>query len=258
MTNAKKKEFVLKIVSTVFALAASAVFVAYYAGPRLLRLYVEFGIGNCHKIPILCTMPSRTIIDPEVSKEYLSELLPYTFSKISISLPKGFTVVQETEKKVYYKRHKRLDKGSVAYLLYQPPGFFINLFPQVKRLGITDNYAFLKRTMLAHPGGIHTLNDVFFVVMKSIFIPDLGQQSHATMAEVSIGKRRGFLNYNLAKEISYFECSLVNEEGEYFKVYIKDKSATLDLNKFLNIISTMRKSQKAQAEAAAPPQPATQ
>jgi len=256
MTSAKKKEFILKIVSAGLALAAAVLFVAHYAGPRLLRLYVEFGIGNCHKIPILCTVPSRTITDPQTDKEYLSGLLPYTFPKMAIKLPKGFTVVQETVRKVYYKRHKRMDKGSVVYLLYQPPGFLINLFPQVKKLGITDNHAFLKRTMYAQPKDIRTLTDVFFVVMKSIFIPDLGQQSQATMAEVSIGENKGFLNYNLTREISYFECSLVNAEGEYFKVYIKDKSSALDLNKFLNIISTMRRAQGVPVEASALPQPA--
>ena len=239
----KRKDRLIKAVSIALSLAAAIAFVAHFAGPQLLRMYVEIGIGSCRKIPILCMVPLHKIDNPEVDREYLSGLLVYDFPKMHIRLPRGFTVVQETVKKVYYKRHKRMDKGSVAYLLYQPPDFFINLFPQVRKMGIRDNYEFLKRTMYARPVDIRTTGDAFFVIMKSIFIPDLGQQTQVTMSELAIGDKRGFLNYNMVKGISYYECSMVNSRGEYFKVYLKDKSSALDLQKFLSIVSTVRSPQ---------------
>ncbi len=228
-----------KKVSIAVTVIAAVFFAAWAGGSHILRWYVSVGIGSCDTIPILCMTPQQALSGEEADPAYRSSLIQYRFPKLSIALPKGFTVVQETIKKVYYKKHRRLDKGSTVYLLYEPPGFFINLFPQVRREGIRDNYEFIRRLMYASFARIQNVRDAFFVVIKSIFIPDLGDQKEVKMVVLSLGKKRGFLNYNLAKEGNYFECNLVDEKDNFFKVYIKDKGRELDLRKVLTILNSL-------------------
>lgn len=208
--------------------------------PSILRLYVESGIGDCKKIPLLCMEPAQQIINPDIDKECILESLPYNFPKLSICIPKGFTVIQETIKKVYYKKREHERKDPVIYLLYEEPVFFPNLYPQLKKIGVNDNYEFIKRIMYANEKNIKNLNDVFFVVMKGIFTPDIGDQKSAVMASFSTGGFKGFINYNLSKPNQYFDCNIINSEGGYFKVYIKDIGASLDLSKVLGMITTIK------------------
>jgi hypothetical protein len=235
----KKKKF-SRYLSLAVVLSLAILFVARFAGVSLLRLYIETGIGTCQKIPILCMAPVSAITNPQINQEYIAELLPYRFPRTEIFLPRGFTVVQETVKRVYYKKWKRKDSGAVVYLLHEEPRFFINLFPQLKKQGITDDYEFIRRTMYAKIGEVKDLNDAFFVIMKGIFTPDVGNQSSVKMAYFTLDDKRGFINYNIGKPDNYFDCNVINSRGDFFKVYIKDRGAKLNLDKVFAIISTVR------------------
>jgi hypothetical protein len=234
-----KKKKISRYVSLTIIFSLAILFVAKFAGQSILRLYIEVGIGTCQQIPVLCMAPTQGIINPYLNKEYIAGLLPYRFPKIEISLPRGFTVVQETIKKVYYKKWKRRHAGAVIYFLHEEPDFFINLFPQLKKQGIVNDYEFIRHTMHAKISEVKDLNDAFFVIMKGIFTPDLGEQKNVKMAYVTIVDKRGFINYNLAKPDNYFDCNIINSKGDFFKIYIKDKGARLDLDKVFAIISTV-------------------
>jgi len=234
-----KKKKISRYVSLAIVFSLAILFVAKFAGQSILRLYIEVGIGTCQQIPVLCMAPTQGIINPYLNKEYIAGLLPYRFPKIEISLPRGFTVVQETIKKVYYKKWKRRHAGAVIYLLHEEPDFFINLFPQLKKQGIVNDYEFIRHTMHAKISEVKDLNDAFFVIMKGIFTPDLGEQKNVKMAYVALADKRGFINYNLAKPDNYFDCNIINSKGDFFKIYIKDKGARLDLDKVFAIISTV-------------------
>lgn len=226
-------------ISVIFLFAL--LFVAKFGGPALLKSYIEMGIGGCQKIPIFCMAPEEVIINPAINREYLAELIPYNFPQVSIYIPKHFKVVNETIKKVYYKKNKRKQTGDVIYVLYKQPNFFVNLFPQLKKRGIDDDYEFIKRTMYAKIKDINNPTDAFFVIMKGIFIPDVGQQNALKMVKFNMPGKRGFINYNLTKTDNYFDCNIISNEGGFFKIYIKDKGATLNLDKALAIISTINK-----------------
>lgn len=217
-------------------------FVAKFSGGRILKFYVESGIGNCQKIPILCMTPREIINNPSLNEEYIKELLSYSFPTFIISLPKGFTVVQSTIKRVYFKRAHRRDPyaGPVIYLLHRKKNFFINLFPQLNKQGVKDDYEFIRRTMFADLKIINNLTDAFFVIMKSIFIPDLKSQADVKMVQFSMPDRRGFINYNLTNKGNYYDCDVVDAKGDFYKMYIKDKESTLDLYKLFAIISTFK------------------
>jgi hypothetical protein len=236
----KKKNTFTKYISIAIILLVGTLFVAKFGGPSLLKLYVEAGIGTCQKIPVLCMTPTPEIISPEIEKEYTAELLTYEFPTMSIKLPKDFTVIQERIKKVYYKRNKRQHQGNVVYLLHKGPNFFINLFPQLTKQGIKDNYEFIKRTMYADLKGIKNLTDAFFVIMKGIFIPDLGDLKDVKMAQFKLTDRRGFINYNFTASGNYFDCNIMDNAGNFFKIYIKDKGASLNLDKLLAILSSVK------------------
>ncbi len=235
----KMEKKTLKFISTAFIFCLGIVFVAYFAGPNILKAYIEVGIGNCSKIPMLCKTPTQEITNPEIDKTYLATLIPYKFSKLSLSVPKGFAVIQELEKKPYYKKRLNHQKESVIYTFRQEPGYFIKLFPQIKREGIKDNYAFIKRMAYAKTEEIKNINDAFFVILKSIFTPDLGDQNKVISASFSMPDRKGFINYNLFDKEYYFECNVVSEKGDFFKIYIRDNRASLDLKEILTIISTL-------------------
>ncbi|MDD5237748.1 MAG: hypothetical protein PHU96_02115 [Candidatus Omnitrophica bacterium] len=218
-------------------------FVAKFAGGRILRFYVESGVGDCQKIPILCMTPREVIDTPQINEEYIKELLPYSFPTFTISLPKGFNVIQSTIKKVYFKKaHRRPYAGPVIYLLHRKQDFFINLFPQVDKQGVKDDYDFIKRTMFANLKEINNLTDAFFVIMKSIFIPDLKSHTNVKMIQFSMPDRRGFINYNLTNKESYYDCNVIDSAGDFYKIYIKDKDSDLDLYKLFAIISTFNPS----------------
>jgi len=235
----KKKKALGKYIASVIFLVPAILFIAKFSGPSILRLYIETGIGTCHKIPILCMVPEEEINNPLINKDYILGLLTYRFPKMTISVPKGFTVSQERIKKVYYKKSRK-GNAAIIYLLYEEPNFFVNLFPQLKKQGIKDDYEFIRRTMHAKLTDIKNVTDSFFVIMKSIFTPDVGDQSNLKMAQFTVPGKKGFINYNISKTDNYFDCNVINEGGDFFKIYIKDKGATLDLAKVLAIISTAR------------------
>ncbi len=219
---------------------AAVLFVVYFAGPNILKAYIETGIGGCDNIPILCRSPEQEIKNPPIDKEFISNLLPYKFSRLSISAPRGFAVIQELEKKPYYKKRLNRNKESVIFTFRQDPGYFIKLFPQAKKIGIRDNYEFIKQLQFARTDRIKNINDAFFVILKSIFTPDLGDQNKVVMASIEMPDRKGFINYNLFDKKYYFECNIINEKGDFFKVYIKDVNRSLELNQVIGILSTLK------------------
>jgi len=216
--------------------ALSVAFTIKFSGPSLLRFYVESGMGTCEKIPILCMAPSESMKNPEIDKVFIQQLIPYKFPKMTISVPKGFAVVQETIKKIYYKKKKRPYTDKVVYILHQPPDFFVGLFPQLTHQGINSDYEFIRRTMHANLKQIKSIPDTFFVIMKGIFTPDLGEQKKVKMLQFQIGDKRGFINYNISN--TFFDCNVIDENGGFFKIYIKDKDATLNIASVLAIITT--------------------
>jgi hypothetical protein len=240
LKKSKTLKTVLKYFEFAIVLAIALVFVIKFAGPRILRQYISYGIGDCRNIPILCMEPEEKLTSPEEDPLYLAQLVPQEFSRMSLSCPKGFTLIQELTRRPYYKKNKHLDKGSTIYLLYQEPGAFLKLYPDVRKQGVTDNYVFIERLMRAKMNKVNNIPDAFFVIMKSIFTPDIGNQSNAKMVRFRLHNKRGFINYNLAYPDNYFDCSVIDERDNFFKIYIKDKGSRLDLNKVFTIISTAR------------------
>ncbi|KPK97863.1 MAG: hypothetical protein AMJ95_07010 [Omnitrophica WOR_2 bacterium SM23_72] len=232
----KKKSFTIKLILFVL-LVCAILFVARFSGHAFLKMYVEAGTGSCLKIPILCMMPTETIINPVIDDKFINSLIPYKFPKMNIAIPKGFSVMQETIKKVYYKKKKLSHAEKVVYLLHQPSDFFVGLYPQLKKQGVKDDYEFIRRIMYANLNRIKNVTDAFFVIMKGIFTPDLGDQKNVKMVEFQTQDKRGFINYNLSN--TAFDCNVISEKGGFFKVYIKDKEASLDLAQVLAIINTL-------------------
>lgn len=225
----------------IIVLAIAVIFALKYAGETILKSYIELGIGNCSKLPILCKAPEEEISITDISAVFLKGLVPYSLDEVEIKVPRNFTVVKEHMQKAYYKKQRK-DSGDFFYLLYEKPDFFVNLFPRMKKAGVYDDYEFLARTMNAKTPDIEDLTDTFFVIMKSIFIPNLGDQQNAIMIKFRSKEKKGFINYNLSASGNYFDCNLFNNEGDFFKIYIVDKNATLDLNKLFAILSTVKKS----------------
>ncbi|MBC8436446.1 MAG: hypothetical protein H8D90_00970 [Candidatus Omnitrophica bacterium] len=253
------KQRTLKRVSGTVAFLAALAFIVKFAGPNILKLYIELGVGNCRTIPILCMLPEDKIITPgQVNKGYIEKMDAYHFSKMSISVPRGFSVTQETITKDYYKNREKRYRDAAVYVLYEEKDFFIDLFPQLKKKGINDNYEFIKRVMYARINDISGITDMFFIIMKGIFTPDLGDQKNVKMAQFRMRDRKGFINYNLGDQskiassapgapprndgyapVNYFDCNVISDKGGFFKIYIKDEGARLDLNWVLAIISTL-------------------
>jgi hypothetical protein len=232
------KSFSKHLIQAILLIIALA-FIIKFAGLNLLKQYISYSIGNCKSTPILCKQPEEKILTPQIDSNYLNTLVPHTFPKMSISVPKGFTLVQELIKKQYYKK-RHPNNRAVIYLLIQEPGAFIKLYPDVQKQGVRDNYEFIQRLMYAHLDQINSITDAFFVVIKSIFTPDIGNQSTAKMIKFQIEDLKGFINYSLAKPDNYFDCNVFNADGSFFKVYIKDIGANLDLNNAFAIISTLK------------------
>jgi hypothetical protein len=232
-----------KFLFTAIILSFCVAFIIKFAGPNILKQYLVYGIGDCKAIPILCLQPEATIFTPQIDKEYLDTLVPHTFPKMYIAVPKGFNLVQELIKKQYYKKRRgnHIKENAVIYLLYQAPDAFIKLYPDVQKQGVSDNHEFIRRLMYANLGKLDTLTDAFFIIMKSIFTPDIGNQNIAKMIKFQLEDKSGYINYTMAKPDNYFDCNVLDAKGNFFKVYIKDIGATLDLNNVFAIISTLRR-----------------
>ena len=226
--------YLSRVVIFIIAMA----FVIKFAGPKILKQYVSYGIGDCKTIPILCMQPEEKIFTPEINKEYLDTLVPQTFPKMSIWVPKGFDLIQELIKRRYYKK-RHSDNKATIYLLPQKPNDFIKLYPAVKKQGVENNHEFIRRLMHATLNKIDNVTDAFFIIMKSIFTPNIGNQTIAKMIRFKIENKSGFINYTMAKPDNYFDCNILDDQGNFFKVYIKDIGAHLDLNNVFTIISTV-------------------
>jgi len=233
---------ILNLLLYTFFFILGLLFIIKFAGPQILRTYIQTGIGDCAKIPILCMIPQEEKPDFAVDKTYAQQLVPYTFPKTKISAPEGFQLVQELVKKSSFKKRGPRNGAPIIYLLHEPPNFFLNLFPQIKKSGISNNYEFWRNVMDGRESTVSNLDDAFFVIMKSIFTPDLGDQTKVKMIRFNSENRDYFINYNLnTPRGNFFDCSIFTEEGDFFKVYIKDKNAVLDLNKMFTILSTVDK-----------------
>lgn len=232
------KKRLAKFLSLVFIFILAIGFVVKFGLPGILKAYIQAGVGSCSAIPILCMAPEAEEINFTADKDYIQGLIPYRFPRLEIYLPRGFKVVQELIKKPYYKKRVPLSEP-VIYLLRQDPDFFITLFPQVKKINIDNNYLFLKQIMFAQESKLANLNDVFFLIMKSIFIPDLGDQRRVKMICFRQEDKTGFINYNLSRSINYFDCNVIAKNGDFFKIYIRDTRRELDLDKVIAIISTL-------------------
>jgi hypothetical protein len=232
------KKRIRRIILITFLVIAGLLFVARFGGPKILRFYVETGVGNCRDIPVLCIAPQEEIVNPPIDEAYISSLLPYDFPGVHIHLPKGFTVIKQRITKVYYKKWRQRAKGATIYLLYEPEGFFVRLFPQLKKDSINNDYDFISRVMYARVNEINSIVDAFFVVMKGIFIPDLADQHNVKIIKFTSPTKKGFIGYNIGTKENYFDCNIIGEGG-YFKIYIKDKVKLLDLSKVAAIISTI-------------------
>lgn len=234
------KDKILRIFSIAVFFLIALIFVARFGGPNILRLYIDRGIGDCQRLPILCMAPVEEITNPKIDKEYIAQLLPQEFPKMQIYIPKDVTVIKGSITKVYYEKKIQKRPGSVIYLLHKKPNFFINLFPQLNKQGIRNDYEFLTRLMYAKTKNIKNLTDTFFVITKSIFTPNLGEQRDIKMIRFTINDKKGFINFNISTSENYFDCNIIISQGDFFKIYIKDKAARLDLDKVFAIISTIK------------------
>lgn len=234
------KEKIRKNILKVIILLLAVAFLVKFHRAAILRMYIETCVGNCEKMPILCKVPEEEIINPKINEEYFAQLTPYKFPELEIHIPKTFSIVKEKIYRTYYKRKKRKENEAIIYLLHESPNFFINLFPQLNKQGIKNDHEFLMRVMSAKLKDINNLTDALFVIIKSIFTPDLGNQKYIKMVKFTSANEAGFINYNLLPSGNYFDCNVITTRGDFFKIYIKDKRATLDLDKVLTIISTAR------------------
>jgi hypothetical protein len=236
MTAAKR---FVKILSYIVCFVLALAFIIKFGGPNILRQYISYGIGTCKTTPILCMQPQDNIFTPQIDADYRETLIPHTFPKMLISIPKGFALVQELIKQQYYKKRSE-NRKAIIYTLIQEPGAFIKLYPNVQKQGIKDNAEFIRRLMHARLDQVNTVTDAFFLIMKSIFIPDVGCQTTAKMIRFKMENFQGFINYSMNTADSYFDCNVLDTDGNFFKVYIKDVEAVLDLNKVFTIISTLK------------------
>lgn len=235
MKNKLKKRIYIAIV-----LFFGVLFVAKFSGAAILRLYLESGIGSCKEIPVFCITPNPKPVNQIINQEYNSGLVEYQLPQVQINVPKEFKVIKQNVTKMYYKKKQFKSKDSVMYLVYEPTGFFVGLFPQLKKQGINNDYEFISRIMNTKMNDVNNLLDAFFMVMKGIFIPDLGNQHNVDIVRFIGEKQKGFIGYNLNEKENYFNCDIIMEEG-YFKVYIKDSMKKLSLENVLSMISTIEK-----------------
>jgi len=233
------KEKILQFLSIVIVLILALAFVVRFAGPSLLRQYIEAGVGNCVKNPILCKVPDSNILKPQVDKNSTADFIPYKFPKMTIEAPKGFSVVQEMIKKYYYKKDPSKRILEIIYVLHEEKDFFLQLFPEVRKMGIINNYDFVNRMMFAKPAEVKNITDAFFVIIKSIFTPDMGEQKNAVMTRFQMKDRKGYIIYNLSKAGNYFSCDVITDADSYYKVYAKDKNGKLSLEEVFAVISTL-------------------
>ncbi len=219
-------------------LALGVIFVAKNFGSEVLKSYVTYTIGGCDKNPLLCARPSQVLDTSAFICPDSADFLPYRFDKVSIKVPKGFKVVNEKVIKVYYKRRASRYNEAAVYIFSQQPGFFVDLFPQLKKGLVVSDYDFISRVMNADLNRTANVDDVFFVITKSIFIPCMGSQKNLKITSFERGGRKGFIVYNMDPGDNYFDCDFVDRNLSFYKIYIRDKGARLDLNDVFAIIDS--------------------
>jgi hypothetical protein len=234
------KKSTVKFISVIITFALALVFVVRFGTPSLLQSYVRFGIGDCRSIPVFCMVPVSCASITEAGWGSSFDPMPYFSENLAASVPRGFTVVEEILSRPFYKKHKRMDKGNVVYLLRKDKGFFPGLFPQLKASGVSDDYEFIRRVMNAKIAGIRNLTDTFFVIMKGVFIPDLGNQANVKMCAVELEGMKGFINYNLGDKDNLFDCNFIGRDGSFYKVYIKDREKRLGLAEVEAVVASLR------------------
>jgi len=223
-------------------LVLAVVYIIKNASSPFLKLYVRQGMGDCRTNPILCAVPQVGQIAHQPDKAYLEELKLFRFDKLQILLPKDFKVVLEQSEKFYYKKRPWRARGGTVFLLLEPAGYFISMLPELKKKGITNDYEFIERLLSANLEGIATLGDVFFVVLKGLFTPNLGPGKEIKIVRFSTADKKGFISYNLGPSANYFDCNVFDSDGNYFAVYIQDALGKLKLENVLTIISTVKRS----------------
>jgi hypothetical protein len=239
MSSKKSNRLLNKIPAAIF-LFILLFFAFSFAAPTILRRYLELGIGSCKKIPVLCLLPQQKYFN--IVQNARQDFIPFNFDRLKVSVPKGFSVIQELDKRYFYKKKKYLNKGSVIYTLRQDPGYFVSLFRDTKKYGINNNYDFIRRVAFASQKNIKGLNDAFFVVMKGIFIPDLGKQDNVEIGYFELKDKKGFIAFNMQGEHSYFNLDLVDINDNYYKIYIRDEGRKLDLEDVFGIALSLRSS----------------
>ena len=232
------KDKLIKYALITALLVVGVIFVAKSFGPSILKTYVNYTIGDCKKNPLLCVVPSEAMDASDIASADLADFLPYRFLKVSLQVPKGFKVVNGEVAKVYYKRRFAKYTEAAVYIFCQKPGFFVNLFPQLKKGLIVSDYDFISRVMNANLNSVSSLDDVFFVITKSIFIPCMGSQENLKMASFTRKERKGFIVYSMDPGDNYFECDFIDEKLNFYKIYIRDKGARLDLKKVFAIVDS--------------------
>ena len=235
------KAIARKRILTAILLILGVLFVIKFSGPKLLQLYIRSGMGDCKELPITCMAPSIELDNPYFSKSRLEDFTYFKFKNIEISLPKGFSVVRGQIKRHFYKKKKVPEGRQTIYLLYQKPDFFVGIFPLVKKQGVLDDHEFIKRTMNARTPEIGNLTDTFFVAMKGVFTPYLGDQQNLVMLKTRIGNKIAFINYDLSPQANYYDCTIIDDNKDFFKIYIKDTNKVLSLEDVFAVISTVRK-----------------
>lgn len=234
------KNQIYRFFLSALVIIAALAFVVKFGGVALLKAYIQTGMGDCKQNPVLCLSVEKqdTQPDGDISGD-TKDFLPYKFPDFEISVPRGFSIVNEQISKIYYKKHKRNDKGNIIYILYKEPDFFIRLFPQLRRY-VKDDYEFLLRMMSSKLDNISNISDALFVIVKGVFIPDLGSQG-VKMIRFSLNGYRGFINYGLSARAHYFDCNVFDKENNFFKIYIKDKNKSLGLDNIFAVIYTLER-----------------
>jgi hypothetical protein len=90
--------------------------------------------------------------------------------------------------------------------------------------------------------------DAFFVIMKAIFTPDIGDQKNVKIAKFNLPGGKGFITYNFDPSRNYFDCDVVFADDSFCKVYIKDKGKVLQMKDVAAIISTLKVSDAAASD----------
>jgi len=240
-----RKDRFIKYSLVVFIMIGAGYLAAKVSGPVLLKVYVGFGIGDCKNVPILCVFTSENIVNPYIDEGYVRTLKRQDIGNVKVSVPSGISTKYEEIKRFNYRKGRKVNdrltiSGSSMFIFCKSKNFFTGLFPQLKEIGISSDLDFISRVMSGNFEHMNNLTDAFFVIMKGIFTPDLGDQKSAKIIRFSSLGKNGFISYNQTPQGNYYDCNVVDEQGIFFKLYMRDKRKKLDLDKVFAIMSTVK------------------